>query len=297
MDTFRNLFYAPIYVAVAGGFFHREGLDVMFGTVPSGKSSIAMLKDDEVDIVQTGISRSMMDLDEGNEDAPLHIAEINQGDGFFLVSREPTDGWRWSDLEGSTVIPVGFTPVPWTSLRAAMLKNGVSLERVKLLAGLSAEDALSTFRSGGADYVHMPNPQAHQLVADGVGHIAAPLGPQLGRICYSSFAATERFLDDRPQVARRFVSGFKAAQEWVASSTPDEIARRVAAFLPGVDESVLLQGVETYKRQHTWSETPEIDRDGYSAMADVLIEGGVVKGRYPYERLVRSEFADRAMAS
>ena len=297
MDTFRNLFYAPIYVAVSGGFLYREGLDVMFGTVPTGKSSIAMLKDDEVDIVQTGISRSMMDLDEGNEDAPLHIAEINQGDGFFLVSRVPTDGWQWSDLEGSTVIPVGFTPVPWTSLRAAMLKNGVSLERVNLLTGLSAADALSTFRNGGADYVHMPNPQAQQLVSDGVGHIAAPLGPQLGRICYSSFAATERFLDGRPQVAQRFVSGFKAAQEWVTASTPDEIAGRVAAFLPGIEESVLVRGVEAYKSQHTWSETPQIDRDGYSAMADVLIDGGVVKGRYPYERLVRPEFADRAMAS
>lgn len=178
-----------------------------------------------------------------------------------------------------------------------MLKNGVSLERVKLLTGLSAEDAVSTFRTGGADYVHMPHPQAQQLVADGVGHIAAPLGPHLGRICYSSFAATERFLDDRPQVAQKFVSGFKAAQEWVASSTPDEIAGRVAAFLPGVDESVLVAGVETYKLQHTWSESPEIDRDGYSAMADVLIDGGVVKGRYPYERLVRSEFADHATAS
>ena len=297
MDTFRNLFYTPIYVAVAGGFLYREGLDVMFGTVPSGRSSISMLKEDDVDIVSTGISRSMMDLDEGNEDAPLHIAEINQGDGFFLVSRKETDGWQWSDLEGSKVIPVGFTPVPWTSLRAAMLKNGVSLERVELLTGLSAEDALNTFRRGGADYVHMPHPQAQQLVADGVGHIAAPLGPQLGRICYSSFAVTERFLDDRPQVARRFVSGFKAAQEWVAASTSVEIAKQVAAFLPEFDESVLLAGIETYKRQRTWSETPEIDRDGYSAMADVLIDGGVVKGRYPYERLVRPEFADQAMDS
>ena len=58
---------------------------------------------------------------------------------------------------------------------------------------------------------------------------------------------------------------------------------------------MLVKGIETYKSQHTWSETPEIDRNGYSAMADVLIDGGVVKGRYPYERLVRSEFADQAM--
>ena len=36
MDTYRNLFYTPIYTAVAGGFLYAEGLDVMFGTVPAG---------------------------------------------------------------------------------------------------------------------------------------------------------------------------------------------------------------------------------------------------------------------
>ena len=87
MDTYRNLFYTPIYCAVAGGFLYAEGLDVMFGTVPDDRAPLDMLRQGEVDIIQTGISRSLMALDDGEEDAPLHIAEINQGDGFFLVGK------------------------------------------------------------------------------------------------------------------------------------------------------------------------------------------------------------------
>ena len=112
MDTFRNLFYTPIYVAVAGGFFYAEGLNVEFSMVPEGQPTMDMLRSGAVDIAQTGISRSLMDLDEGKEDAPLHIAEINQRDGFFLLSRIPVENWAWKDLEGSTLIPIGFTPVP-----------------------------------------------------------------------------------------------------------------------------------------------------------------------------------------
>ena len=177
VETFRNLFYTPIYVAVAGGFLYREGLNVLFSTAPGDRSPIAMLGDGTADIVQSGISRSLMALDEGQDDAPLHFAEINQRDGFFLVSRGPAESWTWKDLEGSRLIPVGFTPVPWTSLRSAMRTNGVDLDRVRLIEGLSAEESIENFRAGEADYVHLPHPQAQQLIDEGAGHLATAVGP------------------------------------------------------------------------------------------------------------------------
>jgi NitT/TauT family transport system substrate-binding protein len=296
MLTFSNLFYTPVYVAVAGGFLYRHGLDVMFGTVPADRSSVGMLKSGEVDIVQTGISRSLMDLDEGHEDAPLHIAEINQRDGFYLLSREPRLDWTWRDLEGATLIPVGFTPVPWMSLKAAMVKNGVRPERVKLLPGLSAEDAIALFLRGEADYLHMVDPFARGLAASGDGRIVAAIGDALGQICYSSFAATPQFLEERGEIAQKFVNGFYEAQRWAAQSAPDEVARRVEPFFPYIPRSVLTESIEAYRERRTWSETPIVDRSGYDAMRDLLIEGGLVRGKHPYERLVRAEFAERAIS-
>jgi NitT/TauT family transport system substrate-binding protein len=295
METFRNLFYTPIYVAVAGGFLYREGLDVLFSTLPAGRSSIETLKSGMADIIQTGLSRSFMDLDAGHEDAPLHVAEINQRDGFFLVSRRPTDGWSWRDLEGSTLIPIGFTPVPWMSLRFAMKSQGIDPGKVRLVQGLSAREALERFRMGRADYVHMPNPQAEQLIEDGVGYLAAALGPNLGYICYSSFAVTLRLLETRPQVVQRFVKGFYEAQKWLAASESAAVASMVAPFYPGTSEEVIQRSVQRYKEQETWPQAPLIRKEGYAAIRDVLIDGGLVKGRYPYERLVRPEFALQAM--
>ena len=45
VETFRNLFYTPIYVAVAGGFLCREGLNVQLSTAPGDHSPIGMLRD------------------------------------------------------------------------------------------------------------------------------------------------------------------------------------------------------------------------------------------------------------
>ena len=295
MDTFRNLFYTPVYVAVAGGFFYAEGLNVEFSTVPDGRPTMELLRSGAVDIAQTGISRSLMDLDEGREDAPLHIAEINQRDGFFLLSRHPVVNWTWKDLEGSTLIPIGFTPVPWNPLRAVLKNNGIDLDAITLIGGLSAGDAIDRFQNGQADYLHILHPYAQTLIEGGVGHLAASLGPELGYICYSSFAATPSFIDENPDTIQKFVTGFHKALRWVAESEESVIAERVLPFFPDVSQETLARAIAQYKNQETWPQDALIGEDGYDSMRDILIDGGLVTGRHPYARLVRPEFARNAM--
>ena len=297
MDTYRNLFYTPLYVAVAGGFFYDEGLNVEFSTVPDGDSATEMLRAGAVDIAQTGISRSLMDLDVGREDAPLHVAEINQRDGFFLLSRHYVESWSWEKLEGSTLIPVGFTPVPWNPLKAVLINHGVDLDSIKLVRDVSAVEAIQLFRKGGADYLHILHPYAQSLIDDGVGHLVASLGPELGYICYSSFAAAPRFIDSHSDTVQAFVNGFQKALEWVDMNGELAIAERVSSFFPDNPQEVLARAIYQYKSQNTWPQDTLIGKDGYDAMRDILIEGGLVSCRHPYERLVRPEFARNAFAA
>ena len=90
--------------------------------------------------------------------------------------------------------------------------------------------------------------------------------------------------------------GFYKAQQWLAATAPEIVAERVKPFFPGVPDSVLQTSIARYKSLEIWPETPDIGIDGYDAMRQVLIDGGLVHGRHPYERLVRPEFAQQAMA-
>ena len=291
METFRNLFYTPIYVAVSGGFFYKHGLNVMFSTMPEGGAAMDIIRSGEVDIVQTGVSRSLVELDLGHEDAPLHVAEINRRDGFFLVSRDRVDGWEWSMLEDSTLAPVGFTPVPWNSLRAAMLKHEVDLESVSLVSGLSAQEALTQFRSGSVDYVHMPHPQAGLLIAEGAGHLATAIGPELGHICYSSFAAMPDLVESNPDIIQAFVNGFDDALHWLSRAENSEVVDSVEPFFADLGPDLLLDCVSQYRANCTWPESAAITESSFNGMRDILIDGGMVRGRHEYDRLVRPEFA------
>ena len=294
--AFRNMFYTTIYVAVEGGFLAGEGLDIDFAHIPAGRSSTDLLKAGHIDITQSGISRSLMDLDAGSADPPLHIAEINRRDGFFLLARRPTDGWRWADLAGATLIPVGFTPVPYTTLQAAMRWHGVDPASVKLLAGLTAAEMLARFRNGDADYLQVPNPFAAALRQEGSGYLAATLGDESGYVCYSSFAATQSYIEENPDTVQRFVNGYGKAQRWVAESDAAAVAARIAGVFPEYARDVLLESVQRYQAAGVWAANPQIGRQGYDRMRDALIAGGLVQGYHPYDRIVRPEFAERAAA-
>ena len=90
METWRSIFYTPIYVSVAGGFLEREGLDVEFSTCPPQfPHPLSALHHDAADIVQSGIMRSIIASDWGAETVPLHFAKINSRDGFFILGRGP----------------------------------------------------------------------------------------------------------------------------------------------------------------------------------------------------------------
>ncbi len=295
METFRSLFYTPIYVAVSGGFFQQEGLDVEFSTCPPGYHGLSALNGGIADMVQSGPMRSIIAADWGAEVVPTHIIEINSRDGFFLVGRVPQEGFQWDNLKGATLIPVGFSPMPWSSLSYALVNNGVDLADVRLIRGLSLQDAMDAFRRGDGDFIHVPQPAVEQLIHEGTGHLAVALGPVNGHIAYSSIAVTQRTLVEKAEVVQRFTQGFYNAQIWLEQSDAETISDAVYQFFSGMDKSVILRALARYKEQDTWAKDPLLREDGYDALQDVLMNAGLIASRQSYERIIRTDFALKAM--
>ena len=298
METWRSIFYTPIYVSVAGGFLEREGLDVTFSTCPPRFAHpLSALHHDAADIVQSGIMRSIIASDWGAETVPQHFAKINSRDGFFILGRQPQDSFDWESLRGARVIPVGFSPMPWASFQYALRRHGLEPTDLDLLTGLSLGDAVAAFRGGSAEYVHVAEPVVQQLVADGAGHLLTALGPENGHLAYSSFAATHRFLAECGDTAERFTVGFARALHWLSSAEPDEIAGAVAEFFPETLQDVLAASIARYKEQEQWPVSPVLGQPEYENLHDILLAAGMCRERQPYEKVVRTDIAEAAVAA
>ena len=291
METFRSVFYTPIYVSVAGGFLESEGLDVSFSTCPpSFAHPLSALNHGAADIVQSGIMRSIIASDWGAETVPAHFAKINARDGFFVLGRPSDEEFRWEDLRGASVIPVGFSPMPWASFQFALRNNGVDPETLFLTPGLSLDEAVGAFKQGRAEFIHLPEPAAEILMSDGTARLAAALGPVNGHVAYSSFAATNGFLDREADTVHRFVRGFSRALEWLGESPASDVGELVAQFFPDVANELIVRSVARYKEQDTWPPDPRLEPPEYHGLQDILMAASMVQERQPYEKVVRPEF-------
>ena len=291
METFRTVFYTPIYVTVAGGYLESEGLDVNFQTCPAlFPHPLSALNNDAADIVQSGIMRSIIAADWGAETVPRHFAEINSRDGFFVLGRQPAEDFAWSDFSGSTIIPVGFSPMPWASFQYALRNNGVAIEGLTLRHGLGLREAVDAFRAGQADFIHLPEPAAEQLLADGVGHLSVALGKVNGHIAYSSFAATNAFLESQPDVIHRFIAGYSRALTWLSEAAPQQVSEIITPFFPETNPDLITASVARYKDQQNWPAVPRLGQPQYDGLQEILVAAGMVKEWQDYEKVVTGEF-------
>ncbi len=293
METFRTVFYTPIYITVAGGFLETEGLDVEFSTCPAQfPHPLSALNHQAADIVQSGIMRSIIAADWGGETVPRHFAEINSRDGFFVLGHRPAGDFQWADFADSTIIPVGFSPMPWASFQYALRNHGVVVEGLTLLSGLGLAEAVAAFRSGQADFIHLPEPAVEQLLAEGVGHLSLALGPVNGHIAYSSFAATNAFLESHPDVVQRFVAGYSRALDWLAGANANQVTEAVAPFFPDTAPELITRAIARYQSQQTWPSNPHLGRPQYEGLQEILVAAGMVKERQVYEKVVTTEFTE-----
>ncbi|MDA0263424.1 MAG: hypothetical protein O3A93_00335 [Chloroflexi bacterium] len=311
IETFRSVFYTPIYVSVAGGFLEAQGLDVDFKTCPSEFAHpLSCLNRGGADIAQSGIMRSIISSDWGAETVPMHFAKINSRDGFFILGRTGPDAvpnavpnakgeaaFDWDLLRGAKLIPVGFSPMPWASLQFAMRRHGVEPSELDLVTGLDLDGAMAAFRAGEAEYIHVPQPAAEQLLDDGSGHLAVALGLENGHLAYSSFAATHHFLESQPEIVQRFTVGFANALDWLAAHDAPEVGEAVAGFFPQVNPELIVKSVARLKAQDNWPTDPTLAQPEYENLHDILVAAGLANERQPYTKVVRTDIVETALAS
>jgi NitT/TauT family transport system substrate-binding protein len=292
------VFYTPIYVSVAGGFLEKEGLDVDFKTCPPEFAHpLSALNRGGADIAQSGIMRSIISSDWGAETVPMHFAKINSRDGFFVLSRTKQEPFQWESLKGAKLIPVGFSPMPWASLQFALRRHGVEPEELDLVTGLSMDEGIAAFRNNQAEYIHVPQPAAEQLLDDGTGHVAAALGPENGHLAYSSFAATNQFLESQPETVQRFTVGFANALDWLAANDAQDVGEAIAGFFPQVSLELVVKSVARLKAQDNWPTDPVLGQPEYENLHDILVAAGLAKERQPYSKVVRTDIVETALAS
>jgi NitT/TauT family transport system substrate-binding protein len=283
MVSRHSAFYSPLIAVIAAGFLERESIEATYGVLQPGQRSHALLRAGAVDVFQSAVSSSWGPLEKGERDLPVHFAQINQRDGFFLVARRPIDDFEWEMLEAAALL-ADHGGQPLAMLKCAARCQGVDWDRIRMIDAGSPSEMERAFRDGSGDFVHLQGPAAQQLEAEAIGWIVASAGEAMPPVAFSSLLAKREFL--QTDEAQAFLRVYRRAREWVDQAPAREVAAAEAHFFPGVSSNALGAAVARYQQLGCWDGGIEIPRALYDQALEVFLAAGTISRRYPYEEVV-----------
>ena len=114
--------------------------------------------------------------------------------------------------------------------------------------------------------------------------MVASLGEDSGYVPYTSFSAK-----------KSYINALQKGMDFVAEHSPAEIAAAIQPQFPETDLETLTTIVTRYYDQDTWKQDLIFSEDAFTLLQDILEEGGELSSRVPYEDLVNTEFAEKAL--
>jgi NitT/TauT family transport system substrate-binding protein len=282
MVSRHSAFYSPLIATIARGFLERRGVAAEYAILAPGQRSSDLIRTGAVDIMQSAVSSNWKPMERGESPLPVHFAQINRRDGFFLVARQPDAAFEWNKLSGQAVV-ADHAAQPFAMLKYAARSNGLDWTQVEDIDAGTPEEMAHAFRQGRGAYVHLQSPAAHQLEVDGVAHVVVSVGASMPPVAFSSLCCAREFTC--AQTFRQFVEAFGEAREWVRTAAPEEVARTEAGFFPAMSMNALADGIRRYQALGCWEGGVEIPHDLYGQALNVFQAEGGVATRHPYEEV------------
>lgn len=296
-EVAHSIFYAPQYVAIEEGYFKEEGLDLTLVTGFGADKVMTAVLSGEAEIGFMGAEASVYAYQEGANDPVVNFAQLTQRAGNFLVAREEMPDFKWEDLKGKKVLGGRKGGMPEMVFEYILKKNGLDPKKdLEIDQSIDFGSTAAAFTGeNSADYTVEFEPSATALEKEGAGRVVASLGVDSGYVPYTSYSAKTSFMEEHPEVLQKFTNALQRGMDYVQTHTPEEIAEVIAPQFPETDLDTVTTIVKRYHEQDTWKEDLIFEEESFQLLQDILEDAGELSKRVEYDRLVNTEYAEKAV--
>lgn len=255
------IYYLPLSIADANGYFKDEGLNVKILDFAGGSRALQAVVGGSADIVSGAFEHTISLQAKGQE----YCSFVQQGLTPMIVlavSKKTVPNYKSpEDLKGKKI---GVT-APGSSTNMAisffLAKYGIKPSDVSFIGVGGGAGAITALRTGQIDAIANLDPVIGTLVKDDLIKVIADTRTVkdtieiFGGNMPSGCLYTKReFIEANPNTAQALANAIVRADKWIQKSSPEEIAKVVP-------ESYLLGDVELYK-SCLQSNKPGLSPDG-----------------------------------
>lgn len=296
VEVTHSIFYTPEYVALEKGFFKEEGLEVELTTAFGGDKTMTALVSGNADVILVGTETTIYVYNQNPKDPAINFAQLTQTDGSFLVSRKPISNFSWEMLKGKVLLGQRKGGMPEMISEYVQHLNGIQPKvDNEIIQNVDFANLGSAFISGTGDFVQLFEPVASAIEAEGKGHIVASFGTGSGKLPYTVFITKQSIIENNPEMVQKFTNAIYKAQQWVQEHSLEEIADAITPQFQDIDRDIMLRVLNRYRSQGSWATDPLVDEEEYHNLEKVMEFSGELQEKVPYEAIVNTEFAKKAM--
>ncbi|MFE7421063.1 ABC transporter substrate-binding protein [Rhodococcus sp. NPDC057529] len=223
-----NVSLTPYLAADGSGAFAKQGVDVETQEFATGVDALAALSGGSVDIAAVG-GLDMIRAGAQNADLVSIFVPLPSS-GSAVIAAKGLEAEHGTDIASFADSRWGYAREGTSStfyLQTVAEKSGVNWNQTERAALGSQAAILAALQADRIDLVTMDATTAAKAVDSGVGYVVLNMsdpavtkdywGPQLG----SSFATTQKFIDEHPDRVQGFVTGMIQALKDIQASGSD----------------------------------------------------------------------------
>ena len=289
-EVTHSVFYAPMYLADALGYYEEEGFEVEFTNGGGADNTMAAVLSGSADVGFCGPEAALYVAIGGSSDSPKVFGQLTKRDGSFLVARTEEPDFEWADLEGKEILAGRKGGVPAMTFEYVIEKLGVN---ASLNYDVDFNYMTAAFESGIADYCTMFEPTASDYEAEGKGYIVASVGEQSGEMPYTCFAAKESYIEKNPEKIEGLLRAVTKATKFVMENDAATVAEYLAPYFDGTSEESLANSVQAYKDIDAWVANMAMEEAAFTRLQDVIDNSGELERRVDFDELILTDVAQK----
>ncbi len=294
-EVTHSIFYAPMYLADALGYFEAEGIEIELTNAGGADNVMASVLSGSADIGFCGPEAALYVLVGGSTDVPKVFGQLTKKDGSFLVSRTAQPNFQWTDLRGKEILAGRKGGVPAMTFEYILGQHGMTDGvDVHLNYDVAFNLMTSAFEAGTADYCTMFDPVAYEYEAAGKGYVVASVGEASGEVPYTCYMAKDSWLEKNADLAEGFIRAIAKAIKYVNETPVDTVAPYLVEYFAGTSVQSLAASVERYKTIDSWRKEMTITEESFNRLQDIIEEAGELQRRASLSELVDNRYAQKA---
>jgi NitT/TauT family transport system substrate-binding protein len=223
---------APMYLGMEKGFFREEGIELEPQMAQSGNELITALVSNDSHVAFLGYVPTIVAKSKG---LPVKVianadngADTAEEEWQVIVSRKGSAIREPADLAGKTVAVNALKGVAEVGLKAALEKEGVDPNSVKLLE-VPFPEMPAALDAKRVDAIWAPEPFLTSVLAKGGQEVLAPYISLGKHWPNGTYATTDRYLQENGDVVERFTRAMNRSTQY-ATEHPEEARATIPTF-------------------------------------------------------------------